>query len=286
MDEPPLFRQQIISRPRSGYAEPRRMVAIGSAALLHLLALVTPVLMPLFVIELIEPPRAVVTEIESPPIFYPPHGSRHDDPRPPASIRRGGGPTSSPAAAPQSQALRPDPTPEPAPRTIPIATPPPAPAPAAWSDRDAADLAAAVSPGAPPGPGDPNGTGSANDGTLQGCDGCQGGGGPGGPGADQRIYESDPRITPPVPIASRRALPKYPEMARRVGQQGTVILLVAIRTDGTVGEIEVIRSPDARFGFDLAAIEAVKQWRYRPGLLNGRAVTVFIQVMVEFTLSR
>jgi protein TonB len=87
-------------------------------------------------------------------------------------------------------------------------------------------------------------------------------------------------------IVSSRALPKYPDIARRAGVQGTVVLLVVIDRDGRVGEIEVLRSPDPRFGFDLAAVEAVKQWRYRPALLGGRAVTVQASVMVEFTLSR
>ena len=98
--------------------------------------------------------------------------------------------------------------------------------------------------------------------------------------------QADPRVIPPELIASSRALPKYPQTARRVGAQGTVILLVTVRPDGTVGEIEVIRSPDQRFGFDLAAIEAVKRWRYRPGLMHGRPVSVQVRVMVEFVLSR
>jgi outer membrane biosynthesis protein TonB len=50
--------------------------------------------------------------------------------------------------------------------------------------------------------------------------------------------------------------------------------------------VQVIRSPDQRWGFDLAAIEAVKRWRYRPALLDGRPVAVYAQVMVEFTLAR
>ncbi len=68
--------------------------------------------------------------------------------------------------------------------------------------------------------------------------------------------------------------------------EGEVILLIVIGADGAVGQIEVLRSPDQRFGFDLSAIEAVKRWRYRPALMGGRPVSVYAQVMVEFTLSR
>ena len=65
-----------------------------------------------------------------------------------------------------------------------------------------------------------------------------------------------------------------------------MILLIVVEKDGTVGSIEVVRSPDQRWGFDLAAIDAVKQWRYQPALLQGRPVAAYITVMVEYSLSR
>ena len=97
---------------------------------------------------------------------------------------------------------------------------------------------------------------------------------------------STPGLVPPRIIPSSRALPQYPPAARRAGLLGTVILMVVIEEDGQVGEIQVLRSPDQRWGFDLSAIDAVKQWRYEPALMNGRAVAAYITVMVEFTLSR
>ena len=93
-------------------------------------------------------------------------------------------------------------------------------------------------------------------------------------------------LIPPSLVPGSRALPKYPDLARRAGLQGTVILLAVIEKNGTVGEIEVVKSPDQRWGFDLAAIDAVKQWRYQPALMNGGPVAAYIQVMVEFTLAR
>jgi protein TonB len=104
-------------------------------------------------------------------------------------------------------------------------------------------------------------------------------------GAEPIYNERHPDITPPVQRASR-AYPRYPEMARKAGVQGTVVLLIVIDREGRVGEIEVLRTPDPRFGFDLAAIEAVKQWRYHPALLGGRPVAVQASVTFEFTLSR
>jgi len=51
-----------------------------------------------------------------------------------------------------------------------------------------------------------------------------------------------------------------------------------------VGEIQVLRSPGSKFGFDEAAIAAVKQWRYKPGLQNGKPVDVYFTIVVDFVL--
>ena len=119
------------------------------------------------------------------------------------------------------------------------------------------------------------------------CEACIGTGekGPGG-GEDGPFQAWAAGLIPPRIIPSSRALPQYPDLARRAGLQGTVILLVVVEADGSVGEIEVIRSPDQRWGFDLAAIGAVKEWRYEPALMNAQPVAAYIQVMVEFALSR
>ena len=118
-----------------------------------------------------------------------------------------------------------------------------------------------------------------------GCPGCIGTGPP-GPGVDSPFGPMTPGLVPPRIIPSTRALPQYPSAARRAGLLGTVILMIVVEADGSVGQIEVLRSPDQRWGFDLSAIDAVKQWRYEPAMMNGTAVAAYITVMVEFTLSR
>jgi outer membrane biosynthesis protein TonB len=45
-------------------------------------------------------------------------------------------------------------------------------------------------------------------------------------------------------------------------------------------------APDPRYGFDLATLEAVKQWRYQPALLGGRPVAVQASITFEFSISR
>jgi TonB family protein len=88
----------------------------------------------------------------------------------------------------------------------------------------------------------------------------------------------------PVLPENSRVLPIYTRLARQAGVSGKVILEAVVRADGSVGEVKVLRSPGAHLGFDEAAIQAVRQWRYRPGMQNGRPVTVSFTVVVEFVL--
>jgi len=78
--------------------------------------------------------------------------------------------------------------------------------------------------------------------------------------------------------------PVYPEVARRAGVQGTVILEVVVGRDGNVKDIRVLRS--APMGLTEAAVAAVRQWRFEPSTLGGQPVEVVMSVTVRFTLSR
>ena len=69
-------------------------------------------------------------------------------------------------------------------------------------------------------------------------------------------------------------------LAARKG--GLVILQAIIDEDGSVREVSVLRSDPL---FDRAAVEAVKQWRFTPTLLNGHPVPIVMTVTVGFTPS-
>jgi protein TonB len=77
--------------------------------------------------------------------------------------------------------------------------------------------------------------------------------------------------------------PKYPPEAGRARIEGTVVLLALIAKDGTVEDVRVEKGLPV---LAQAAIEAVRQWRYRPYLLNGEPVEVDSQITINFTLSR
>lgn len=80
----------------------------------------------------------------------------------------------------------------------------------------------------------------------------------------------------------KKVAPKYPSSARRNHIQGTVLLLADIGTDGNIHKLSVISGEPS---LAKAAIKAVKQWKYRPYLLMGKAVALETQIQVNFTLS-
>lgn len=77
--------------------------------------------------------------------------------------------------------------------------------------------------------------------------------------------------------------PIYPPLAKMARQQGTVRLQTLIGTDGSVQDVQVL--PGAPPLLVQAAVNAVKQWTYRPTVLNGAPVPVSTVVDVNFTLS-
>jgi len=77
--------------------------------------------------------------------------------------------------------------------------------------------------------------------------------------------------------------PQYPPEAGRARIEGTVVLMAVIGKDGTVEDVRV------ESGLPLlaqAAIDAVRQWRYKPYMIDGEPVEVDSRITINFTLSR
>jgi len=75
--------------------------------------------------------------------------------------------------------------------------------------------------------------------------------------------------------------PAYPDVARQAGVEGTVRLKAIIARDGRVQALKVISGEPALAN---AAVEAVRKWRYRPTVMEGKPVAVVTTVTVEFQL--
>jgi protein TonB len=81
----------------------------------------------------------------------------------------------------------------------------------------------------------------------------------------------------------RKVSPTYPSNALRMGIEGRVELLATVSKEGAISRIKVL-SGDAQL--TRAASDAVKQWKYKPYLLNGEPVEIQTQVTINFKLPR
>ena len=82
-------------------------------------------------------------------------------------------------------------------------------------------------------------------------------------------------------LLTKRIEPVFPPLARQIRRSGRVELHALIATDGTVQALEAVSGDPL---FVSSALEAVKQWRYKPTYLNGQAVEVDTYITVIYTL--
>jgi protein TonB len=75
----------------------------------------------------------------------------------------------------------------------------------------------------------------------------------------------------------------YPALARQIHHEGRVELRALISTTGTIESLEVISGDPLLIQ---SALVAVREWRYRPTILNGRPIEVDTRITVIYTLSR
>jgi len=113
------------------------------------------------------------------------------------------------------------------------------------------------------------------------CDGVGDYTGPrGGDGPDGPYRAGSGGVSIPEPIYSPE--PTFSEEARKAKFQGIVLLMLVVGKDGRTYHIHVRQS--LGMGLDEQAIEAVKNWRFRPAILNGEPVASQLAVQVDFRL--
>jgi TonB family protein len=83
----------------------------------------------------------------------------------------------------------------------------------------------------------------------------------------------------PLPTKIKDVRPALPDAAAQAGIRGVVIVEIVIAPDGSVQDAKILRSIPL---LDAAALDAVRQWRYTPTLLNGQPVPVIMTATVAF----
>lgn len=82
-------------------------------------------------------------------------------------------------------------------------------------------------------------------------------------------------------LKTQDVAPQYPQKARENSIQGDVILAATIDAEGKITNLKVVSGHPVLAD---AAVEAVKQWKYRPYLLNGEPVLVDTMIKVQFRM--
>jgi len=98
---------------------------------------------------------------------------------------------------------------------------------------------------------------------------------------EQITFEVGELDEPPRPLA--RLAPVYPPRARMRRQEGYVVVEFVVDPSGTVNEVDVVESEPGDL-FSAAAMQAVRQWNFEPGMKSGEAVSSRVRQRLTFTL--
>ena len=94
------------------------------------------------------------------------------------------------------------------------------------------------------------------------------------------VFRNAKRLKDPEPVYEVRPVYTFEAMARQV--EGRVEIEAVVLPDGSVGRTRVVKSLDE--DLDKSAVAAVRAWRFRPGLLDGKPVPVLVIIDLTFTL--
>ncbi|MCE5336952.1 MAG: energy transducer TonB [Desulfobacteraceae bacterium] len=86
-----------------------------------------------------------------------------------------------------------------------------------------------------------------------------------------------------APQVVRKIEPAYPSRARKQGICGKVVVRFLVESDGSVSRPFVVEARPAGY-FEQSALEAIRQWRFKPGWFKGRAVSTWVTLPVQFRL--
>lgn len=237
--------------------------AVGISAMVHVAVIVLLVVAVRFVpdevIQAVLPERLNVVFLPSPgPGGGGGGGNKMPDPPKPAEIPKTKPPEPVPQEIPQEVA--------PPSLVLALTTPVPnEPAPGTLADGPPDSVSRGTGTGSGAGPGTGSGLGPGS------------GGGFGG-----GVFRIGNGVSSPIPI--KEIKPQYTAEAMRAKVQGEVWIDCVVMPDGTVTDIEIVRSLDSSFGLDQEAIKAARQWRFRPGTRQGQPVPVRITIALTFTL--
>jgi TonB family protein len=101
-------------------------------------------------------------------------------------------------------------------------------------------------------------------------------------GQTEKVYSPGDGVS--LPVVVKRVNPDYTSEAMQQQIEGIVTLTSVVRQDGHVTDVKVKQSLDSVYGLDQKAVEALRQWEFKPGTKDNEPVAVQIDVQMKFTL--
>jgi protein TonB len=99
----------------------------------------------------------------------------------------------------------------------------------------------------------------------------------------KETFSETPGITIARPLYKQNPPPHYPQMARRMGYEGLVMLKVLVDVKGQVENLELLSSSGYAV-LDKAAIASVKKWMFEPGTEGGKKKKMWVKIPIRFEL--
>ncbi|MEO5804857.1 MAG: energy transducer TonB [Verrucomicrobiota bacterium] len=94
-----------------------------------------------------------------------------------------------------------------------------------------------------------------------------------------------PVVVNAAPLYRENREPVYPSQARRKKQEGVVILIITVNTNGAPMKIEVKQGSGFSL-LDYAAVEAVRRWQFEPAKIDKRPIVSSVEIPISFKLSK
>lgn len=95
---------------------------------------------------------------------------------------------------------------------------------------------------------------------------------------EKQVYDAGGDVKPPQVIHS--ILPKFTDKSRETQVSGTVLIGLVVDEDGNPGSVQVKKSLEK--DLDERAVEAVKQWKFKPGTRQDKPVAVRVSIEIKF----
>ncbi len=98
------------------------------------------------------------------------------------------------------------------------------------------------------------------------------------------IHSMGGAVTVAKPDYLKNPPPPYPDLARRLGQEGLVLLSAELNTEGTPASVKVKESSGFQ-SLDNAAVKAVQKWRFAPARVGSLAITSHVDIPIRFQIN-